>query len=158
MSHRNPSTWVSSTLVGLALLACAEPARVDSTNPGCTSSTGATLASEGDAEPKVITFYGDILPILSSNAADSTYKCTTCHAHYSKPKGMNNVPELERVVESMRSGRMPRGGDPVPADKIELFTMWRLQGFQEGTQKAASSTASKAESNAGKSTSSSNCQ
>lgn len=96
--------------------------------PACSPSSSALALEDSDG----VTFYGDLLPVLSSNKSGEVYKCTTCHAHYGKPDGMNNVRELERVVESMRSGRMPRGGDRVPAALIELFSMWRLQGFKDG--------------------------
>ncbi len=80
---------------------------------------------------KVVTFYGDVLPFLSSNAAGSAYKCTTCHAHYNAPDGLNSVGEVDRMINAMESGRMPRGGDPVPADKVALLRKWQLQGFKE---------------------------
>lgn len=86
------------------------------------------------ADPAIaqVTFYGDLLPILRSQSKDKVYKCTTCHAHYNKPDSMNNLDEINRVIESMENGRMPRGGDFVPKDKIEMFRIWQLQGFQLG--------------------------
>ncbi|TWW07947.1 hypothetical protein E3A20_29240 [Planctomyces bekefii] len=89
----------------------------------------------GGASAPPVTFYGDLLPVLSSNESGAVYKCVTCHAHYGKPEGLSSVLEIERIVTSLKNGRMPRGGDPVPADKIELFSVWRLQGFQSGSPK-----------------------
>lgn len=136
-----------SNVLALALTAlaasCNEPPQQQSQTPQCTPSKAASLdetaaQSEDDTEPSTeVTFYGDLLPILASVETGKVYKCTTCHAHYEKPDGMNNVRELERVVESMKIGRMPRVGDRVPSAKIELFTMWRLQGFKDGTPKTA---------------------
>lgn len=125
-------------LTVLFAIGCNETPPVESTVPACiTQSAGSVDSADSvSASPKpaaAVTFYGDLLPILASVKTDEVYKCTTCHAHYLKPAGMNNVRELERVVESMRLGRMPRVGNAVPADKIDLFTTWRLQGFQEGS-------------------------
>ena len=132
--------------IGMAILlftACNDAPPVESAAPNCGEVGGALADPDPDTEtgavePDFITFYGDLLPILSSNGKDQAYKCTTCHAHYMKPSGLNNVREVERIVESLRSGRMPRGGDPVTSAKIELFSMWRLQGFKEGIPKRES--------------------
>ena len=95
----------------------------------CASANSSTALSLAD---QTVTFYKDILPILSSQQTGKVYKCTTCHAHYAKPEGLNNVPELNRVVESMRNGRMPRVGTRVPEDSIKLFSAWQIQGFPAG--------------------------
>jgi hypothetical protein len=48
-----------------------------------------------------------------------------------QPSGLGNVPEIERIVKSLKTKYMPRGGDQVSESEIELFTLWRLQGFKE---------------------------
>lgn len=104
-----------------------------------TPATASTLYIQG-AGPKVdqVTFYQDILPILSANVRGKNYKCITCHAHYTNPDGLNNVPEIERIVASLKSGSMPRSNDRVPPKYIELFDVWRLQGFGVGDPKGVS--------------------
>lgn len=150
---------VGLVALGTVAVSCAESARVEPASSGCSSSSALVADDTGKKNDgtKAVTFYGDLLPILSSNVADHSYKCTTCHAHYAKPKGLNNVEEVERVVESMRSGRMPRGGDPVPAEMIELFTMWRIQGFQEGSPKSSTTIPGQTDPKASKTSTSSNC-
>lgn len=128
-----------------ALLGCSSPVPVQSTPAPTCQSTGATLAdektdkSEDDVDAAeaddVVTFYGDLLPILDADEGTTVHKCTTCHAHYAKPEGLNSVREVESVVESMRNGRMPRVGTRVPNEQIELFNKWRLQGFKVGVPK-----------------------
>jgi hypothetical protein len=86
----------------------------------------------GKGKARQVTFYGDILPVLSADSRSRSYKCTTCHAHYREPEGLNSVPEIERIIESMKEGRMPRSTTKVTAAEIELFDVWRLQGFSVG--------------------------
>jgi hypothetical protein len=117
------------TLASLAAACQDEPPVPEPVLSRCTGSQ----ATAGLSEPaRSVTFYGDLLPILSSTATGAVHKCTTCHAHYGKPEGLNTVPELESVVQALSTGRMPRGGDFVPAEQIELFRMWRDQGFPAG--------------------------
>ncbi len=106
--------------------------------PKCTpDNKGSKNKNINLADPvEQVTFYGDLLPILSSVESDKIYKCTTCHAEMAKPDGLNTVDKLNRAVEAMENGRMPRPGNSVPKDKIELFRIWQLQGFQEGDKNA----------------------
>lgn len=87
--------------------------------------------------PKEVTFYGDLLPILRSSTRGEAYKCATCHPDFLTPDGMNSIPKIEGIVGSMKNGRMPRGGDLVPPEKIKLFTTWQLQGFRPGVPGAS---------------------
>lgn len=97
------------------------------------SLSGNTSETSSAAAVPEVTFYGNILPILSSTATGSNYKCTTCHAHYTSPSELSTVPELQRVVTAIRNGTMPRGGDRLPAEKVALFERWRDQGFKAGS-------------------------
>ncbi len=128
-------------ILSLLLLAgCAEQQSPQiATTANCPAKTaGSGLTDPAAATtPRQITFYGDILPILSSQETGKVYKCTTCHADYGKIEKLSNVLEVDRVIESMTVGRMPRGGTKVPKESIQLFRDWQLQGFQAGTPQAA---------------------
>ncbi len=101
--------------------------------PACSPSNKESKNKDLDlTDVQQVTFYGDLLPILSSVEDGKVYKCTTCHAEMGKPDGLNTVTKLGRAIESMENGRMPRPGNAVPPAKIELFRIWQLQGFQEG--------------------------
>lgn len=128
-------------LVLFALLAgCAgqsQPQIAGETTTTCKPATKDSESRSYDlADTNQVTFYGDLLPILSSNVDGKVYKCTTCHADMAKPDALNTVDKVNRAIESMENGRMPRPGNPVPKDKIELFRIWQLQGFQEGDPNA----------------------
>ena len=107
-----------------------EPAKQDCASPSA-GVAGASQAAAGD-EDRQITFYRDILPILTSNTKGKVYKCTTCHSQYAKPEDVASVDEVEAIVASLKSGKMPRAGNAVAPGEIELFTKWRLMGFQTG--------------------------
>ena len=126
-----------------SLLHCAQPAQIAQPTT-CSTTASSTASAYGlisaikaphleTATASPVTFYGDLEPILNSSAPGAAYKCTTCHAAYAQVDGMNNVTELNCVVAAMTEGSMPRGGDRVPADKIQLFRSWQIQGFQAGT-------------------------
>ena len=121
------ATYISLLLCVLA--SCSQPVTQSSCEPAVAAGESVPIKPRNPSLP--VTFYGDLLPILASNAKPRIYKCTTCHAHYNQPSGLGNVPEIERIVKSLETKYMPRGGDPVPAAEIELFTLWRLQGFKE---------------------------
>jgi hypothetical protein len=131
--------WVySTTTAGLSLAAwltllsgCKRETQVVGQSPGSPAEC-IPIAVQRSSTPAVVTYWGDLWPILRSNRRGYVYKCTTCHAEYNDPKSLVNAGEVARVVESMRSGRMPRGGDAVPAGFIQLFSEWRLQGFKLG--------------------------
>ena len=103
--------------------------------PKTGTSTGGGVAElvADNSIPRQITFYGDLLPILSSQTSGAVFKCTTCHADYGDPEKMNNVLTVNQIVEALEIGRMPRGGNLMPKAKIQLFRTWQLQGFQVGT-------------------------
>lgn len=122
---------VLALLIAAAATACAAQNPPPAPELSCSpAKTGAALQG---GMPAQITFYKDVLPILSSNKAGAAHKCTTCHAHYNDPNGLNNVGEVDRIVEALETGRMPRGGDRVPKEKINLIRTWQLQGFQNGS-------------------------
>jgi hypothetical protein len=104
----------------------------DGTATGAGSATGAGTGTTASGTPPQVTFFGDLLPILSSNERGAAYKCTTCHAHYAQPSGLSSVAEVDAIVQAMTDASMPRGGDAVPREKIVLFRQWQLQGFQTG--------------------------
>ena len=130
-----------------SLLHCAQPAQIAQTTTCSAAASTAALSGVASAygltnginstrsttATAAVTFYGDLEPILNSSVPGAAYKCTTCHAAYAQAEGMNNVTELNRVVAAMTEGSMPRGGDRVPADKIQLFRNWQIQGFQAGS-------------------------
>lgn len=120
---------IISMIAVLSLSSCAVQNPPQAPEFKCSPATGAALQ---DGVPAQITYYRDILPILSSSKDGAAYKCTTCHAHYGEPNGLNNVGEVDRIVESLETGRMPRGGDRVPKERINLIRTWQLQGFQNG--------------------------
>ena len=109
----------------------------DTASQKCTTTSGAGLVDSDDSGVKKVTFYRDLLPILTANTRQRPYKCTTCHAHYETPEGLSNVPEVERIVDSLNKGRMPRSNSRVSEDEIKLFESWRLQGFLPGDPKDA---------------------
>jgi len=120
---------IISMIAVISLSSCAVQNPPQAPGFTCSPATGAALQ---DGVPAQITYYRDILPILSSSRDGAAYKCTTCHAHYGEPNGLNNVGEVDRIVESLETGRMPRGGDRVPKERINLIRTWQLQGFQNG--------------------------
>ena len=91
---------------------------------------------EVEVNANELTFYQDILPILKANVAGHSYKCTTCHAHYSEPEGLNSVLEINRITDSMESGRMPRSNNRVPKELIDVFRAWQKLGFRAGNRNA----------------------
>lgn len=127
---------VTQSLFLVLLAACAgqqSQPQIAGETPTCTPSSKESKNKDLDlTDVPQVTFYGDLLPILSSVKDNEIYKCTTCHAEMAKPDGLNTVTKLNRAIESMENGRMPRPGNPVPKAKIELFRIWQLQGFQEG--------------------------
>lgn len=120
------------TIIFLFILGCTEEPskRSDALSDKCD-------AYKVEVEGKYITFYQDILPILQANTADHSYKCTTCHAHYAEPEGLNNVPEINRIIDSMESGRMPRSNNKVPKQLIDMFRTWQRHGFRTGDRNAS---------------------
>ncbi len=118
-------------LVVLATFGCAQTSsnRTESVSEICSS-------YELEVEAKQITFYQDVLPILKANTAGHSFKCTTCHAHYSEPEGLNSVPEINRIIDSMESGWMPRSSDRVPKELISVFRTWQKHGFRTGNRNA----------------------
>jgi hypothetical protein len=94
-------------------------------------------AYELEVDAKNINFYQDILPILQANTAGHSYKCTTCHAHYAEAEGLNNVPEINRIIDSMETGRMPRSNNKVSKKFIDMFRTWQKQGFRTGDRRAS---------------------
>jgi hypothetical protein len=112
-----------------ALTSCKQNRAVDEIGGSAAKDCSASnITSSGSR----VSFYGDLYPILNSNFRNRVYKCSTCHAEYNDPVKLANVPELVRVIDSMKSLRMPRGGDPVPAAMIDLFSKWRFDGFTVG--------------------------
>jgi hypothetical protein len=118
-----------SIIVVLATFGCAETSanRTESVSENCGT-------FEVEVEAKQLTFYQDILPILKANTAGHSYKCTTCHAHYSEPDGLNSVPEINRIIDSMESGRMPLSSNRVPKKLIDVFRVWQKHGFRTGNR------------------------
>jgi hypothetical protein len=113
--------------------ACMNQASIEAETPTCTpasSSNGGVYDLQ--AADRQVTFYKDLLPILTSNSEGKNYKCTTCHAHMNQPEGLNSVAKVEDSIRSMRNGTMPRSNSRVTEEEIQLFDLWRLQGFQPG--------------------------
>jgi hypothetical protein len=112
-----------------ASFGCKQTQTIEQSGSGASQDCNADEVSSGGSR---VSFYGDLFPILNSNFRNRVYKCSTCHAEYNDPSKLANVPELVRAIDSMKSMRMPRGGDPVPAAMIELFAKWRIDGFFVG--------------------------
>jgi hypothetical protein len=120
-------------------------ASIEAETPTCTPVSGSKdSVYDLQAADRQVTFYKDLLPILTSNSEGKHYKCTTCHAHMNQPEGLNSVAKVEDSIKSMRNGTMPRSNSRVTEEEILLFELWRLQGFQPGdpsdTPKAADAT------------------
>jgi|GEM_PF-1844199 len=139
---------ILSVVIALAMtMSCkrAEPLD-DSGSYACTTSapsTNMSIGQDSSTDKGPVTYWADIFPILDSSATGHVYKCNVCHANYARPDGLSSVPELTRIVTSMRNGRMPRGGDRVPEPAIQLFEKWRADGFQSGIQGSPQSNRSK---------------
>ncbi len=130
-----------------SLFSCKRAAPLDDGGSyACTTtspSNNMSIGQDTNADKGPVSYWADIFPILDSVATTRVYKCNVCHANYARPDGLSSVPELNRVIGSMRNGRMPRGGDRVPEAAIQLFEKWRLDGFQTGTQGSPQSNRSK---------------
>ncbi len=63
--------------------------------------------------------------MLSSQADGFVYKCTVCHANYSRPAEVQK--SLDSILASIRAKRMPTGGDPVRDFDVELLERWRSE-------------------------------
>ena len=109
----------------------ADPGYQATPNSGTAKCNSSPSLKEDSDEP--ITFYKDVLPILDASTTGRVYKCTVCHSFYSKPSGSNSVDKIERIIDSVESGRMPlEGGDRVSPGEIQVLKLWRATGFQEG--------------------------
>lgn len=76
-----------------------------------------------------ITFYGDVLPILSSRGEGRKYDCTSCHSEYKNPNTLLQDGEIDRMLHAMRgvdSSFMPRIGDRVPDNYLQMLRKWKL--------------------------------
>jgi hypothetical protein len=147
-----PKTAIPASLFALLLASCNSTSTQNLPTLTPASSTCGTSATQATPAPpsgppavasltdpttktpsvKQITFYGDLLPILNSVQTGAVYKCTTCHANYATPDGMNSQDELNRVVQSMQDGSMPRSGQLVPQALIDEFKVWGVEGFPPG--------------------------
>jgi hypothetical protein len=129
----------NNLLAGVVLVATLVSACEESTPPptpvaGCrTSSSGAKEQTSGANltladEPK-IDFKKDILPILSSNKDGEVYKCTTCHAGYTKEETFSTREKIVDMVAQVEGLKMPLNGDEMHKDQIALIKKWADQKF-----------------------------
>ena len=126
--------------VSMALLlpfACAQASQSSATPIGGCSALNLTDQSAGTSTPTStiaqITFYGDLLPILNlGGPRRGLQNARLVHAQYATPAGLNAVSTINQVIDSMQTKSMPRAGDVLPDEKINLFRVWQLQGFQPG--------------------------
>ncbi len=80
----------------------------------------------------LVSYQNDIAPIIAGN-------CSGCHQGGAQSGGvsMNNYAEfsskVDRVVVmiSKTTGFMPKGGQKLPAAKIELINTWKNQGKKD---------------------------
>lgn len=131
---------ILSAYLTVLTVGCMQQPSIDAQTPPCTTASGSGGAYGLEAGEdtgagtavRQVTFYKDLLPILTANSGKRTYKCTTCHAHMKEPEGLNSVSKIEETIDSMTKGRMPRSNARVTPAEIKLFDLWRLQGFQAG--------------------------
>jgi hypothetical protein len=79
-----------------------------------------------------VTWYDDVLPILTSTIPGEKYQCVTCHTDYGEPKTLKKIrpgglSEVGHMVASMREGGqafMPRIGDRVPDRYVTMLKTW----------------------------------
>lgn len=126
-------------LAGVVLVATLVSACEESTPPptpvaGCrTSSAGSKEQNSGAsltlADEQKIDFKKDILPILSSNKDGEVYKCTTCHAGYTKEETFSNREKIDDMVAQVEGLKMPLNGDEMHKDQIALIKKWADQKF-----------------------------
>ena len=91
---------------------------------GQSQSTEFSLVAE-----EALTFQKDILPILSSAKTDEVYKCTFCHAGYSKEETFAEKSKIDNVIAQVEELKMPLNGDEMRKEQIALIKKWRDQKF-----------------------------
>ena len=79
-----------------------------------------------------VTFYGDVLPILTSSKPGVNYRCTVCHASYADYQQVSRPAVANSIVDSIASHRMPLTGDSVTAKDFEIIRAWVAGGLVAG--------------------------
>jgi hypothetical protein len=96
-----------------------------------------------NASGNAVTFYKDILPLLTTNLPDRQYECTQCHASYGDPNGVAKARVVDDIIASVESGFMPMNEGPrMRKEEIEILKLWRRSGMQIGTPNNPSPTSS----------------
>ena len=84
-----------------------------------------------------VTFYKDVLPILTSSRPGANYRCTVCHASYADYQQVSRPAVANAIVDSIAMHRMPLTGDSVTARDFEIIRAWVAGGLVAGQPIAA---------------------
>ena len=108
---------------------------------GC--ATGSTAGGTMDAQPgAAVSFAAQIAPIFEA-------RCTECHGGPEPESGLDfstyegamagseygtvieaGDPEGSLIIDFVASGDMPKQGDPMPPEELELLRSWITEGAQ----------------------------
>lgn len=126
----------SIAFVAVLASSCEESSPPATPVAGCrtsqTDGKNQASASISLTEDAKIDFQKDILPILSSNKDDEVYKCTTCHAGYTKEETFSTREKIDDIVAQVEGLKMPLNGDEMRKEQIELIKKWAEQKFPTG--------------------------
>jgi hypothetical protein len=127
---------IATLLLSALIVAGCQPEPSAPTNyptaTGCkpaAASASLTGGLELTEAPRKVSFNQDIMPMLSASGGTRDYKCLGCHPVWKDPKEISNDKDFDRIIGSIKSGRMPQSGARVTAEDLATLDAWRAGGY-----------------------------